>query len=124
MPCRALVTAAAATLLLACHRDPIQPADDRLTVDATVYARGLCSLKCYRLTECPEHAPAADCEQGCIDEALENLAGDPCWAEWIEVRRCGVRWSQCAEVPDETIPADAPESCAARVEQLAQCEAR
>ena len=108
-------------LALACHRQLGEPEDERLTVDAEVVARGLCSLKCYRLGECGL-APDDSCEDTCVEEALDALPGDPCWTQWIEVRRCGVRWATCDGVADETIPPSAESTCAPKLDRLAQCE--
>lgn len=117
---------AVATLacLLACSRGPIQPEPDGPTVDAELYATGFCSLKCYRLAQCglADEADHEACEDACIDDAVESLPGDPCWAEWIEARRCRVRETTCDGVADEN-PPDPPVSlCEHRESLLDQCE--
>ena len=110
--------------LLACGRSPIDPPDQGPTVDATIYALGFCSLKCWRLEECglADGATQDDCEDSCIDDALDALPGDPCWAEWIELRRCRVLEATCTGVEDEELPVDAQQACDERQQQLEACE--
>ena len=113
----------AALVGFACSRGPIEPDDDRLRVDAETYARGLCSLKCYRVEECGLASQTAEeCKAECVDEALETVAGDPCWAQWIEERRCHVEKSSCENVLDESPGPAAEAACERRSEQLSSCE--
>jgi hypothetical protein len=104
---RAALVVALASALLACGRTPIVLPDEGPTVDAEIYALGFCSLKCYRLDQCDLTAgiPKEACEQTCIDDALDTLPDDPCWAAQIELRRCWVREAACDGVADEELPA-------------------
>src|SRR5687768_14809753 len=113
------------TLLVACGPGPIMDeGDDGPTVDANVYAQGFCSLRCWRLGECGLAAgvPAQECEMDCVDEALAQLAEDPCWAECIEQRRCLVRWSACEEVLEEDAPTGPGTPCEEQTDDLDACE--
>ncbi len=113
---------ALASALASCGRTPIDLPNPGPTVDAWVYALGLCSFKCYRLAQCDltMGIPKETCEETCIDDALESLPDDPCWAEQIEVRRCWVREAECDGVADEELPAGSP-ACERREQQLDAC---
>lgn len=114
---------ALASALLACGRTPIVLPDEGPTVDPWIYALGLCSLKCYRLDQCGLAVePKETCEAECIDEALETLPDDPCWAKQIEVRRCWVRRAECDGVADEELPAGSEAVCEHREEELDACD--
>jgi len=119
---------ALATLLasapLACGRTPIDLPNDGPTVGAEIYALGFCSLKCYRIDQCglAGGVPKETCQQECIDDALRVLPVDPCWAEWIEVRRCWVRETDCDGLEDEELPANADFVCDRRERELDACE--
>jgi hypothetical protein len=107
----------------ACGRSPVHEYPDSPSVDAEVYAHGFCSFKCYRLDQCDLTGgiPKQTCEQTCIDEALETLPDDPCWAEQIELRRCIVREAACDGVEDEELPSGSEAECEHRAEQLEAC---
>lgn len=126
MPTAATLRAALAALalaLLACGRGPVDLPLTGPTVPADIYAFGFCSLKCWRLDECDLTGgiPKQTCEQTCVDEALETLPGDPCWAEQIELRRCLVRETTCDGVADEELPAGAEAVCDHRERELDAC---
>lgn len=119
---RAALAAAFASALLACGRTPITLPDETPTVDPYIYALGFCSLKCYRLDQCALATQSKDaCEDACIDDALETLPDDPCWAEQIELRRCSVREAECDGVADEVLPAGS-NACDHRQQQLDACD--
>lgn len=114
-----------ALLLAACTRGPIDdPGDEGPTVDADIYARGFCSLRCWRLEECglDEGVAHEQCEEACVDDAVAALPDDPCWAEAIELRRCVVRWSACGDVPEESAPVGPGTTCAPQADALDACE--
>jgi hypothetical protein len=120
---RAAVALVLAATLVSCGRGPVYLPFDGPTVDADVYALGFCSLKCYRLDQCGLAGGTSKeaCEQTCVDEALETLPGDPCWAEQIELRRCVVRETTCDGVADEELPAGSEAVCAHRQRELDAC---
>ena len=120
-PALAMALAAA---LLACGRTPVQLPDEGPTVDANIYALGLCSFKCWRLDQCDltGGVPQQTCEQTCIDDALETLPDDPCWAEQIEVRRCLVREAACEGVDDEELAPGSEAVCDHRRQLLDACD--
>lgn len=112
-----------APTLLACGRTPIILPNEGPTVDPWIYALGFCSFKCYRLEQCGLAVEPRDaCETTCIDDALETLPDDPCWAEQIEVRRCWVRNADCDGVVDEELPAGSEAVCEHREQVLDACD--
>ena len=124
----ALVFAALAVFafVTACARGPVgEEADEGPTIDAEHYVGGFCSFKCWRLEECggSESAAPEDCEAPCVEDALEALPEDPCWADGVEVRRCAVRYAECPDVRDETLPAGS-DACDPKLERLEACMAR
>ena len=128
MPAHAPVALVLAVLALgaACARGPIgEEADEGPTIDAELYASGFCSFKCWRLQECggSEGAAPEVCEAPCVEDALEALPEDPCWADAIEVRRCAVRYAECPDIHDETLPAGS-DACDPKLERLDGCMAR
>ncbi len=109
--------------LAACQRAPLEPNDDGPTIDARGYAHGFCSLKCYRLAECGlDEASTPSCADECVDEAVNALPLDPCWAEWIELRRCSVLNASCDGIADEMLPAGSETICERREQGLGACE--
>ncbi len=91
-------------------------------VGGWIYAYGFCSHKCYRLDECGLAVESKDaCERACIDEALETLDSDPCWAQQMELRRRFVLEAQCDGVDDEELPAGAAAVCDEREGELLEC---
>jgi hypothetical protein len=120
--CRAALIVALASALLACGRTPIVLPDEGPTVDGWIYALGFCSFKCYRLDQCDlADEPKETCEATCIDDALDTLPDDPCWAEQIELRRCLVREAACDGVDDEELPTGS-DACEHRQQDLDACE--
>lgn len=115
--------AASAWLGLACGRGPVDLPIAGPTVGAEIYALGFCSLKCYRLDECGLTGGISKetCEQTCVDDALETVPTDRCWAEQIELRRCVVRETSCEGVEDEELPAGSEGLCVHRQQQLDAC---
>ena len=124
MLARAALAVALAIHSAACGRSPPGEPDRGPTVDGAIYALGFCSLKCWRLEQCGLADPSAqdDCEAACVDDALDTLPDDPCWAEWIELRRCRVLEATCAGVDDEELPADMDDICDERQQRLDTCE--
>lgn len=119
---RAALAMALACGLLTCGRTPIVLPHEGPTVDAHIYALGFCSLKCYRLEQCGlADEPRQTCENACIEDAVESVPNDPCWAEWIEVRRCWVRRAECDGVGDEELPVGST-LCEHREQELDACE--
>lgn len=116
---------ALASALLACGRGPVHLPIEGPTVDAEIYALGFCSFKCYRLDQCglTGGVPKQTCEQTCIDDALDTLPDDPCWAEQIELRRCIVRETACEGVEDEELPSGSEAVCEHRQQELTACDA-
>jgi hypothetical protein len=110
--------------LAACGRSPIDEPDRGPTVDAMVYALGFCSLECWRIEQCGLESTTSteECEDACIDDALDALPGDPSWAEWIELRRCRVLEATCDGVGDEQLPPGAEAVCDLRQQRLDACE--
>lgn len=99
-------------LSFACGRSPVELSDDGPAVDPLVYALGFCSMKCWRLDACRlGNIPTRECEQVCIDDAVEPLPDDPCWAEWMELRCCRVLETACEGVADERLVGDLEGIC-------------
>lgn len=121
---RATLLVAFASALAACGRTPPELLERGPTVDGWIYAYGFCSFKCYRLDECGLAGDVSQeaCEDACIDDALETLADDPCWAQWIELRRCHVRRTDCEHVEAEEPTPSADAMCERRAEELDACE--
>ena len=106
----------------ACGRTPIDVQEQASLVDPWVYALGLCSLKCFRLEECGVATQSkVQCEDACIEEALFT-PDDGCWSEWIEARRCRVRYAECRDVEDEELGAGLAGLCSERQAELDVCE--
>ncbi len=89
-----------------------------------IYAHGFCSLKCYRMAECglTEKSDTPACEDECTDDAVDALPSDPCWAEWIESRRCAVLNASCEGVDEEVVAGESEASCEGREQDLMACE--
>lgn len=121
---RAVLVAAFAAGSGSCGRGPVDLPTDGPGVRGDIYALGFCSLKCYRLDQCSLTGgiPKQTCEQTCIDDALETLPDDPCWAEQIELRRCIVRETACDGVEDEELPAESEDLCEHRQRVIDECE--
>jgi hypothetical protein len=121
---RATLLVAFASALAACGRTPPDLRDRGPTVDGWIYAYGFCSFKCHRLEQCGLAGEVSRdaCETACIDDALETLSGDPCWAQWIELRRCHVRRTDCEDVEAEAPTPSARAQCERRAEELDACE--
>lgn len=121
---RAVLVTACVAGLGSCGRGPVDLPSDGPGVRGDIYALGFCSLKCYRLDQCglTGGIPKATCEQTCVDDALETLPDDPCWAEQIELRRCIVRETACDRIEDEELPAGSEDLCEHRQHELDECE--
>jgi hypothetical protein len=120
---RASLLVALASAPAACGRTPPDLPERGPTVDGWIYAYGLCSFKCHRLDECGLAGDSSQqaCEDACIDEALDTLPDDPCWAEQIELRRCIVRETTCDGVEDEELTSGLEAACEHREQELEAC---
>ena len=107
-------------LAVACQREPLDE-DQGPTIDPEVYALGVCSLRCWRQTQCGEPASAEPaCADACIDDAIGALPDDPCWAQWMELRRCSIKAATCEMLAAVDIVEDNA-ACPPFANELASC---
>jgi len=108
-------------MVASCGRTPVVLGDEPPLVDPWVYALGLCALKCFRLDQCGLALHPRDaCVDACIEEALDT-PDDGCWSQWIEARRCRVRYAECQDIEEEVRAPDFESICAEREAAYEAC---